>query len=311
MKKTLSIIVPVYNEADVLCEFHKRLSEAMEKIEGMGVAVSALFVNDGSFDKTQDILNDINNKDERLGFLRLSRNFGHQSAIRAGLDFVNSDAVIVMDADLQDPPEMLIQLLHPWIRNDADVIYAIRKSREGSIIKRFAYFVFYRFLNLISEVKIPTDCGDFALMDRCVYEQLKMLPESNMFLRGMRSWVGFRQCGIKYDRPERAGGKSKYGWKHLYKLATDGLASFSILPLQLAQVVAFIYACAGVAVILGFWFSQGDFRNTLVFLLYFAIPLLFFCIYILGAYVGRMYQEIKRRPAYIVAQVVKGKAKTL
>jgi dolichol-phosphate mannosyltransferase len=315
MRQTVTVAIPFYNEQAVLNELITRLKQVFSEIESSGVRISALLIDDGSSDKSLSMIKHTHQEDGRFGYIRLSRNFGHQAAICAALDHINTDAVIVMDADLQDPPELLIQMVRLWKSDEAEVIYGQRASREGNIIKRFCYALFYRIFNYIVDTKIPPDAGDFALMDRCVYQRLRDFNERVRFLRGLRSWVGFRQIAIPYHRPERFSGKAKYSFTDLYKLATDGIASFSVAPLRVAQFLSMVWTL--VALILVVWLvasrpiSEIDPLFGLIILTSVSVAMLFMCMHILGAYIARMYMESKHRPLYVPAEFVPGDASTI
>jgi len=309
-RRTVTIAVPLFNEDQVIPELAQRLRDVLSELAASGIAGTVLMIDDGSFDQTPAILAKCHENDARFGYVRLSRNFGHQAAIAAGLDHIATDAVVVIDADLQDPPELIPKMVDIWRRGQAEVVYGKRASRSGDLLKRFSYWTFYRLFNMMVHPKMPLDAGDFALMDRQVYERLREFPERVRFLRGLRSWLGFRQIGIPYHRPDRFAGSPKYTWKQLYYLATDGLASFSAAPLRIAQFLAFLWFFAS----LGFlaWIvttktvGQIDAVLALTILVGFSMSMLFFCIYIMGAYISRMYMETKRRPIYVTADHVPG-----
>lgn len=312
-RATLEIVVPVYNEAEVIPLLVERLGRALPPAElsRRGVArARILFVDDGSRDRTAEIIAQriAGGLDARL--VRLSRNFGHQAAVCAGLDRADGDAVVVMDADLQDPPELLLPMLDRW-RDGADVVFARRRRRKGNPLKRLGYWAFYRLVAFLSETSLPLDAGDFGLVDRRVIEALRALPERLRFPRGLRAWVGFRQEPLDYDRPEREAGETKYAWSKLYRLATDGIAAMSTRPLRVAQVASFFFGLltlAFLAMLLGGWVVSPS-RFPPEFLVAYVLiatgnALLSFCLYVLGAYVGRMYLEVKGRPPYLVMEVV-------
>jgi glycosyltransferase involved in cell wall biosynthesis len=310
---TLEIVIPIYNEADVIGLLLERLAEALapQALAAHGVArARLLFVDDGSTDETASILaaRIAEGLDARL--VRFTRNFGHQSAVCAGLDRADGDLVVVMDADLQDPPELLLPMVDRW-RTGADVVFARRRKRRGNPMKRLGYWGFYRLVAFLSEIRLPLDTGDFGLMSRRVVLALRSLPERLRFPRGLRAWVGFRQEGIEYDRPERQAGTAKYAWSKLYRLATDGIASMSTRPLQAAQLGSFFFGVltiAFLAMLVGSWIASPSSIPTPFLVTYVLIAtgnaVLSFCLYILGAYVGRTYLEVKGRPPYMVMEVV-------
>ena len=308
---SLDIVIPVWNEEKVLGLLFTRLGEvfssanlARDRIR----VVRYLFVDDGSHDgSAQAIAHAI-----ELGLpallVRLSRNFGHQNAVSAGIDLSRADLVAVIDADLQDPPELIAKMVGQW-REGFDVVYGHRRSRQEGLLRVAGYWLFYRLVAFLADIKVPLDSGDFCLMDSRVVGHLRDLPEKLRFPRGLRAWVGFRQTGVEYDRPERQAGRSKYTLARLYRLATDGVISSSVRPLQAAQVFSVSYmlltALLGLLLLLrppqlglAPWILLG-------YLLIITGNLVqVFCIYILGAYVGRTYLEVKGRPSYVVMEMV-------
>jgi dolichol-phosphate mannosyltransferase len=242
---------------------------------------------------------------------RLSRNFGHPNAVSAGLDHADADVVAVLDADLQDPPELVLEMLDRW-RKGVDVVFAQRRKRKEGVFKRAGYWAFYRLVSLLSDLEIPLDSGDFCLMDRRVVDAMRALPERLRFPRILRTWVGFKQAGIEYDRPERAAGKTKYNFWRLYQLATDGIASSSIRLLRVAQLFSFSFAVLTAILLVGLLFAIGSHADEPESLLILGGLILIaggnFVIttylYILGAYVGRTYLEAKGRPPYLIMEVV-------
>jgi glycosyltransferase involved in cell wall biosynthesis len=315
---TLEVVVPVFNEAEMVSALLDRLAVALapEKLAQHGVARARLtFIDDGSRDETATILAKRIDDGLDARLLRFTRNFGHQSAVTAGLDRAEADLVAVMDADLQDPPELLLDMVDRW-RAGADVVFGRRRRRRGNPLKRFGYWAFYRLVVFLSEVDLPLDAGDFGLMSRPVLEALKALPERLRFPRGLRAWVGFRQEALEYDRPERHAGSTKYRWAQLYRLATDGIASMSTRPLQAAQVGSFFFGLLtlGFLVMLAIGTLVSPPSIPPPFLIAYALiatgnAVLSFCLYILGAYVGRMYLEVKGRPPYVLLEVIERKAK--
>lgn len=302
----LSAVIPVFNEAIVLPEFYRRLDGATR--DG-GCEWEFIFVDDGSTDQSLDVLRGLANGDQRVRVLSLTRNFGHQAAITAGLDHARGDGVAVLDADLQDPPELLPDMIAQW-RSGYDVVYALRRAREASALKKFCYRAFYRVLSRIAEVPIHEDAGDFCLMDRRVAVSVSKMRERNRFVRGIRSWVGFRQIGVEYDRPGRAAGETHYSWTGLVRLARDGFLSFSYVPLRLS-----LYAgCIGVliSILLGVWvvgrrLTEPSYvpgvTTTIVVGLFFG-GLQLFLLGLMGEYIGRIYDEVKARPLYLVREYV-------
>jgi dolichol-phosphate mannosyltransferase len=301
----LSIVVPLYNEEVNIVELYTRLTAALG---AMGVRYELVLVNDGSSDSTPDRLDDLHSSDPRVVAVHLSRNFGHQAAICAGLNTATGQGVVLMDGDLQDPPEVLHLFVDAW-RRGYDVAYAVREKRKENVFKRAAYFVFYRLLRAVSDLNIPLDSGDFCLMDRKVVDVLNHLPERTRFVRGLRTFVGFRQVGVRYERHARAAGTPKYSFSALLRLAVDGLVSFSGRPLQLATYFGFASAALGFTATL--WvLSDALYRHTapqgwastLIVVLYMgSIQLV--CLGIMGAYLRRMFIESKGRPMYIVRTI--------
>jgi dolichol-phosphate mannosyltransferase len=302
----LSVIIPCYNEEDVLRATHERLSKVFSEMTGFDYEL--IFVNDGSADQTQLILTQLQLSDPHVRVLLLSRNFGHQIAVTAGLEEAAGDAVVIIDADLQDPPEVIPQMVSLW-REGNDVVYGIRLEREGeSRFKLWTAKLFYRLINRLSETKMPLDAGDFRLIDRKVVEVIKKMPERARFLRGMVSWAGFRQVSITYDRAPRHAGDSKYPLKKMIHFAMDGIISFSLVPLKLAVWTGFLaiwIAVAGIIVavidrLLDKHLTRG-WASLFVAVLFMAGVQLV-SLGIIGEYLGRIYTEVKRRPLYVVQE---------
>jgi len=305
MNKLISIVVPCYNEEAVICSTHERIVSALSKGESI-YKFEIIFVNDGSQDGTAELLTQIQKKDKSVRVLEFSRNFGHQNAVTAGMDYATGDAVVLIDADLQDPPEVILSFIEKW-EDGCDVVYGIRASRDGeSAFKLLTAKLFYRFLNLMSEVPIPMDTGDFRLMDRRVVEVIKNMPEHDRFIRGMVTWVGFSQCEVKYHRHAREAGESKYPLMKMVKFALDGIISFSSAPLKLAINVGFMVmglSFIGIFYVLFMrlftdeWVSGWTMMMTVIL---FLGGVQLFTLGILGEYVGRIYKEGKKRPLYII-----------
>ncbi|TBL75721.1 glycosyltransferase family 2 protein [Paenibacillus thalictri] len=298
-----SIIVPVYNEELVIRETYRRLKEVMGRT---GESYELLFVNDGSTDLTADIIQRICDWDETVKLINFSRNFGHQIAITAGMDYSVGDAVVVIDADLQDPPELILDMIQKW-KDGYDVVYARRIERKGETwFKKQMARIFYRVLQLFTEIDIPLDTGDFRLLDRKVCNEMKRLTEKNRFVRGMVSWVGFRQTAVEYVREERAAGETKYPLKKMIKLSLDGLTSFSLKPLKLAAYGGGILAAAGAIDLLVIALTNlvvaGPVSGWHIMV---STQLLIggsilAALGIIGEYIGRIYDETRDRPLYIV-----------
>ena len=299
----LSVVVPCYNEQEVILATNARLREVLPTIEP---AYELIYVNDGSRDQTLEILREIERGDPRVRVLTFSRNFGHQAAVTAGVQHARGDAVVLIDADLQDPPEVIGEMVEKW-REGFQVVYGVRRSREGEThFKLTTARAFYRSLNKLSEVPIPLDTGDFRLMDRCVVNQLNAMPERDRFIRGMVSWIGFRQTKVEYDRAKRFAGESKYPLRKMIKFALDGILSFSIKPLRLAANLGFIVSFLSVFLILYALYKRiftADYVpgwTLLITVIVFLGGVQLLCLGIIGEYVGRIYGESKRRPLYIL-----------
>ncbi len=306
-RPNLSVVIPVFEEQDNLPELYRRLVAALDQAEP---DFELVFVDDGSRDQSLAILTQLAQQDERVAVISFARNFGHQAAISAGLDQARGNAVVVMDADLQDPPEVLGQFIAKW-REGHDVVYAVREHRKESWFKRTCYAAFYRLLQRVANIDIPLDAGDFCIMDRRVVDLLVNMPERNRFVRGIRSWVGLNQVGLSYAREARYAGKTKYSYGRLVALALDGLVSFSFLPLRiislmgilisvLSIVLAVVYAIQKLTVGL---YPPG-FATTIVSILFLAGVQLV-TIGVIGEYLGRIFEEVKRRPLYVVSQVIR------
>ncbi len=308
MKPEISIVVPLYNEELVIGEMAARLTEVMDR---SGLAYEIVMVNDGSRDRTAELARAICAADPRYKLVGFSRNFGHQFAITAGMDRSRGDAVVVIDADLQDPPEVIPEMVAKW-REGYQVVYGLREKREGeSWFKLFTAKMFYRLLKRLTSVEIPVDTGDFRLIDRRVLNEFNAMRERARFVRGMVSWIGFRQCAVTYVRHQRFAGETKYPFNKMLKFAIDGLLAFSQVPLRLASglglaasAVSFFFMIYGVVVhyvapqtVIPGWSSTF---SAILFLG--GIQLI--CLGVLGEYIGRIYEEIKNRPLYIVAEEV-------
>jgi glycosyltransferase involved in cell wall biosynthesis len=300
----LSVVIPIYNEQATLLELYRRLTHVFS--ENLAeLAYEIVFVNDGSTDGSIQILSELHADDPGVKVVNLSRNFGHQAALTAGLDYAKGDAVICMDGDVQDPPEIIPTLVARW-RDGNDVVYAVRKLRKEGFIKRGCYAAFYRLLRRLSMISIPLDAGDFALMDRRVVDCLKSLPERSRFIRGLRTWVGFRQAGVEYEREKRFAGVPKYTWSKLVHLAVSGLLSFSALPLRMATAVGFMISfCSLLGIIVVLYLKlftdlaiPGWTATVIPILSLGGIQLL--SIGIMGEYIAQIFDEVKQRPLYIV-----------
>lgn len=306
----LSVGIPVFNEQEVLPELLARLLPVLDGIEGGPHEV--ICVDDGSTDNSRGVLEDAAQRDPRIRVVVLSRNFGHQAALGAALDYATGDAVVLMDADLQDQPEVIPEFVARH-RAGADVVYARRRTREEGWMLRLAYRSFYRLISALSDTKLPLDSGDFALLGQPVVAALRKLPEHERYLRGLRAWVGFTQVGIDVDRQARAAGKPKYTTWKLVKLAVDGICSFSIVPLRAAAVTGLIAIAGSVAfsmyaVYIRIAVGQvpEGFTASLVIMTFLSgVQLLF--LGVIGEYLGRVYGEAKGRPSYVVSRVTGGR----
>ena len=305
-RPTLSLVVPVFNEVETLPEFYQRATTALQ---GSCDTYEIVFVDDGSSDGSLDVLRRFAGVDAHVRVVSFSRNFGHQTAVTAGLNHSRGSAVAVIDSDLQDPPELIPQLLGRW-REGYQVVYAVRRNRKENAFKRAGYALFYRLLQRLSYVNMPLDAGDFAIMDRCVVDLLNAMPERNRFVRGIRAWVGFRQVGLEYDRAPRFAGESKYPFTKLLKLAYDGVVSYSFVPLRMVTQLGFVISVFAFAAIAYLLFQKVFFGIALVGWTSTIVAILFLggvqlvSIGILGEYVGRIFDEVKRRPLYVVKDLV-------
>lgn len=299
----VSVVVPVFNETENIPELYRRLTETLQLLGEYEI----LFVNDGSRDATPEMVRALRADDPRVKLIEFSRNFGHQAAVTAGVDYARGRAVVLIDADLQDPPELLTQMVEAW-HGGAEVVYMVRRKRKEGWIKRACYAGFYRLLRALSSVEIPLDAGDFCLMDRRVVRHLRSLPERNRFLRGLRSWLGFRQVAITYERQARFAGEPKYTFRKLVRLALDGLVSFSTLPLRLATLLGFLTSGAGLlymsfVVVLRLVSGRAPegWTSTVVLVLMVG-GIQLGVVGVLGEYVARIYDESKRRPVYVIRE---------
>lgn len=302
-----SIVAPCYNEEGNMPELHRRISEVMNQA---GEPWELVLINDGSRDRTRELMQELHALDQRVHYIDFARNFGHQLAVTAGMDYAQGDAIILIDADLQDPPELILEMIQKW-KEGYKVVYAIRSERKGETwFKLMTAKLFYRLIYRITDVNIPQDTGDFRLMDRQVVNAMKQMRERHRFIRGMTSWVGFSQTGVYYVRQERFAGETNYPLRKMLKFASDAITGFSYLPLQLATYLGFIVAALSglgmLAVITTRLFGNQAFfgqATTLVMVLFLGgIQLI--CLGIIGEYLGRIYDEVKNRPLYVVNQAV-------
>ncbi len=308
----ISIIAPLYNEEESLPLLVERLNKVMEDVP---YQVEVVLVDDGSRDRTAEMIRALSLKDKRYQAVLLSRNFGHQSALSAGLKYCNcTNAAFIIDGDLQDPPELLPDFYKKY-EEGFDVVYAVRKNRKENFIKKAGYHIFYRILNKISNIELPVDSGDFSLISRDVINVLNQMPEESRYIRGMRTWIGFRQTGFEYDRAERAAGTSKYSFKQLFKLAYNGIFNFSEVPIKVLTwlgvgSVAFSLVYLLVVLIKKFFFGgvpEGFTTLFLAILLFSGVQLI--SIGIIGEYVLRIFFQVKNRPLFVVKEIIKSKEK--
>jgi dolichol-phosphate mannosyltransferase len=302
-----SFIVPIYNEEDTLFEMYRRVRAVMDQMDG---SVELVLVNDGSRDRSLSLMRELHEKDPQVCYLSLARNFGHQVAVTAGLNFVRGQAIVILDADLQDPPELIPALVEKW-QQGYQVVYAQRtKRRRESWFKRLPAYVFYRLMRRLADVDIPVDTGDFCLMDRQVVDVLNTMPERNRYIRGLRSWVGLQQTSVYFEREPRFAGEVKYTFRKSLSLAVNSLVSFSRLPLRLSTYVGLLAAVAAVlmAVLVLYWRivdpnSPLTGFASIMIAIFFLGAVQLVSIGILGEYVGRIYEEVKGRPLYVLSEV--------
>ena len=300
-----SIIAPIYNEEGNIQKLYDRLSSVMDST---GETWELVTVNDGSRDGSARLIEALAAKDPRIKLINFARNFGHQIAVTAGLNHATGEAMVVIDADLQDPPELILEMVERW-KAGYQVVYAVREERKGeSWFKLFTAKLFYRLINRLTEVDIPLDTGDFRLMDRKVVDALNSMPEHNRFIRGLTSWIGFKQTGVTYVREAREWGETKYPLRKMVRFAMDAVTGFSYFPLQIMVYVSFVLGVLAVVgipiiavlrVVLGFNFLGGQVTHIILLLLLSAFQLFF--LFIMGQYVARIYDEVRGRPLYIVA----------
>ncbi len=302
-----SIVAPCWNEEGNLPELYRRITEVMEQT---GEPWELVLINDGSRDRTPEIMRQLHEADPRVHFIDFARNFGHQLAVTAGMDYAQGDAVILIDSDLQDPPELILEMIQKW-KDGYKVVFAVRKERKGETwFKLFTAKLFYRIIYRITDVDIPLDTGDFRLMDRQVIDQMKAMKEHHRFIRGMTSWVGFKQTGVYYVREERFAGETKYPLRKMVRFAITAITGFSIFPLQLATFTGFAIAGLSVLLIVGAIIARlsggqafAGQATTLVMVLFLgSIQLI--SLGIIGEYLGRIYDEVRGRPLYVVNEAV-------
>ncbi|MER3432126.1 MAG: glycosyltransferase [Leptolyngbya sp. ERB_1_1] len=302
-----SVIIPVYNEEATIPALYDRVSAVMARLDA---SAELILINDGSRDRSLLLMRELHEKDPRVCYLSLARNFGHQIAVTAGLNYVRGRVVVVMDADLQDPPELIPEMIEQW-RQGYQVVYAQRtQRRKEGWFKRLTAYVFYRLLKQLADVDIPTDTGDFCLMDRQVVDLLNAMPERNRYIRGLRSWVGFRQCAVQFERDPRFAGDAKYTFHKSLTLAISGLVSFSKVPLRISTYVGLFAAlvAVGMMILVFYWriaypASPLTGLSTIVVAIFFLGAVQLLSIGILGEYIGRIYEEVKNRPLYTLSEI--------
>lgn len=304
----LSVVVPAFNESDSLLEFHERLSAVLN---GLALRSEVIYVNDGSRDNTLEILLRIRERDARVGVVNLSRNFGKELAMTAGLDTADGDAVVLIDADLQDPPELIASFVEKW-RAGYDVVYGKRMSRYGeTVLKKVTAFLFYRLLQQVSRVRIPVDTGDFRLMSRRAVDALRTLRERHRFMKGLFAWIGFKSCDVPYERDKRFAGNTSFNYWKLWNFAIDGLTSFSTAPLKVATYLgltiatgAFVYGLVTIYKTLIYGNDVAGYPSLMVVILFLGGVQLV-GLGIIGEYLGRMFDETKQRPLYLVQDLLR------
>lgn len=301
-----SLVIPIYNESENITEMYRRLHHVMAQLDG---DAELILIDDGSRDRSLSMMRELHHLDNRVHYLSLARNFGHQIAVTAGLNFVQGKCIIVMDADLQDPPELILTMIDKW-HQGYQVVYAQRTSRQQETwLKRLTAYLFYRILRRLAKVDIPEDTGDFCLMDRQVVNILNSMPERNRYIRGLRAWVGFRQTSVPFTRDPRFAGTVKYTFGKSWALAIDGIISFSTVPLRLATYIGILSAFIALFMILLvlYWRLSEPFSPIIGYTLitismFFLGSVQLICIGILGEYIGRIYEEVKGRPLYTLKE---------
>jgi dolichol-phosphate mannosyltransferase len=302
-----SLIIPIYNEEETIPELYRRVSDVMDSLDD---SVELILINDGSGDRSLKLMRELQERDARVCYISFARNFGHQAAVTAGLNFARGQVIVVLDADLQDPPELIPKMIESW-QAGYHVVYAQRtKRKKESWFKRLTAYVFYRLLRRLADVDIPADTGDFCLMDRQVVDVLNSMPERNRYIRGLRAWIGFRQTAVKFERDPRFAGEVKYTFKKSLALAVNSLVSFSKIPLRISTYLGLFSALIALlmALLVLYWrLQQPDSPvtglATILIAVFFLGSVQLISIGILGEYVGRIYEEVKGRPAYTIAEI--------
>lgn len=308
--KKISVVIPMYCEEEVVDICYKRVVNNLKKLSDK-YSYEIIFINDGSKDSTLEILKKIASNDDNVKIISFSRNFGHQAAVTAGIRNVTGDAIIIMDADLQDPPELFEGMIEKW-EDGYEVVYGKRKTREGeSIFKLLTARMFYNTLNKLSEIEIPKDTGDFRLVDRKVIDVIAALPEHNKFLRGLFSWVGFNQYAYEYNRVNRVAGKTKYPFKKMFKLATDGILSFSAKPLKIVGAIGIFSVIVSIIIliysIVSYMFKLNSLTpgwTSIMCTMTFIGGIILISLWMIGEYIARIYEESLGRPEYIIDELI-------
>jgi len=302
-----SLIIPIYNEEETIPELYRRVSDVMDSLDD---SVELILINDGSRDRSLKLMRELQERDARVCYISFARNFGHQAAVTAGLNFARGQVIVVLEADLQDPPELIPKMIESW-QAGYHVVYAQRtKRKKESWFKRLTAYVFYRLLRQLADVDIPADTGDFCLMDRQVVDVLNSMPERNRYIRGLRAWIGFRQTAVKFERDPRFAGEVKYTFKKSLALAINSLVSFSKIPLRISTYLGLFSALIALlmALLVLYWrLQQPDSPvtglATILIAVFFLGSVQLISIGILGEYIGRIYEEVKGRPAYTIAEI--------
>lgn len=302
-----SLVIPIYNEAENIAEMYKRLIKVLSELNG---EAEVILVDDGSKDNSLQLMRELHQQDPRINYISLARNFGHQIAVTSGLNFVQGQVIVILDADLQDPPELILEMIAKW-QEGYQVVYAKRTSRQKeNWFKKFTAYVFYRILKTLSDVEIPTDTGDFCLMDKQVVDILNSMPERNRYIRGLRAWVGFNQTAVYFERPPRYAGEVKYTFKKSFALALNGIFSLSKVPLRLATYLGLLSAfVALMMILLVMYWRLFQVKSPLIGYTIITISVFFLgavqliSLGILGEYVGRIYEEVKGRPLYTIKEI--------
>jgi glycosyltransferase involved in cell wall biosynthesis len=302
-----SLVVPLYNEEAGITELYSRLEALMEMLDG---PAELILVNDGSQDRTLEMIRQLHEQNPAVCYLSLARNFGHQVAVTAGLNFARGQVVVVLDGDLQDPPELIPEMIEKW-RQGYQIIYAQRiKRHQESFLKRITAYAFYRILRYLADIDIPTDTGDFCLMDRKVVDVINAMPERNRYIRGLRAWVGFKQTAVRFERDPRFAGEVKYTFRKSFNLAIDSLISFSKVPLRLSTYLGLVSAAASLLMgcLVLYWrlnypSSAVTGLTAIIVVIFLLASIQLITIGILGEYIGRIYEEVKSRPLYTLSEV--------